>query len=200
MSETFFTADWHLGETRLELLHRPFDDAQQAIDVMVANHNKVVHANDRVIVNGDVLYKDADVALYLPMIERFNGRKTLIRGNHDRHITDEQFKPYFEQIVAEGSGLELDVASLNCYVTHYPTGGKVSKFNLVGHIHSAWKVQLNMLNVGVDVHHFRPVHSGDVPKAFRAIKEFYDDDVWVAYRLSNCHYRGLRGKPGTYFS
>jgi len=36
------------------------------------------------------------------------------------------------------------------YIDHYPTNGKSDIFNVVGHIHGTWKVQRNMVNVGVD--------------------------------------------------
>lgn len=195
---TFISADYHLGEDRFELMGRPFATKNQHINHLVAEHNMIVHPDDLIYVNGDVCYQKSPESL--PFIERFNGRKILIRGNHDRGITDEQFKPYFEQIIPEGDGIEIDVEGIPCFITHYPTCGKIDRFNLVGHVHSIFKYQLNMFNVGIDVNHFRPVNLKRVPFHFKAICEFYDDDAWSAYNEINSQFIGKRGKSGTYFS
>lgn len=196
--KTFITADWHLGDPRQELLKRPFGSKSEAFTRTVFNHNEVVSKDDLVYVNGDCLYREAHES-WLKAIGRFNGRKVLIRGNHDRSFTDNQLAPYFEKIIPEGEGIELDIHGLQCYITHYPTRGRKDRFNLIGHIHDAWKYQLNMLNVGVDVHHFAPVDLNTIPFYYKSICEFYDEDVWVAYREENAKYRGLRGKEGSYY-
>lgn len=196
---TFFTSDWHLGEDRFELMSRPFQDIQQHIDFLVTNHNSLVKENDKVYVNGDVVYQKADKK-YLEQVSRFNGRKTLVRGNHDRIFSDDELKLYFEEIIPEGGGVELQVEGINCYLTHYPTMAKKDKFNLVGHIHSAWKFQLNSFNVGVDVNNFFPVCSSQIPKVLNAITNFYDFDVWAAYNEVNQSFLDTRGKKTQYFT
>jgi len=196
--KTFLTADWHLGENRFELMGRPFTSEQEMVHKLTLEHNLRIGDEDTVIVVGDVCYQKRPD--YLKYVSWFNGRKILIRGNHDRGISDEEFKPYFEQIIPEGEGLEADFGGIQCYVTHYPTCGVKDRFNLVGHIHGAWKYQLNMLNIGVDVNHYRPVDSDRIPFHFKAIAEFYDEDVWVANNPINAEYIGKRGKKGTYFT
>lgn len=176
---------------------RPFDNKDQHIDTLVTNHNQLVAPEDEVIVVGDVCYQKATEYLY--HVKRFNGKKTLIRGNHERGLTDEQLKPYFDTIVPEGKGIEREFCGVPCYITHYPTEGRPDLFNLVGHIHAAWKYQLNMLNIGVDVHHFKPVNVDRIQFHFDAICKYYDEDVWVAYNPINSLFRDVRGKPSTYF-
>jgi calcineurin-like phosphoesterase family protein len=196
----YITADWHLGEDRFKIMQRiGFLDAQHMVDQLVKWHNEIVRPSDEVIMVGDAVYQNSPE--FIHQIARFNGRKMLIRGNHDRAFTNGQLSPYFDEIIPEGEGLYIDglINGVRCYATHYPTRGKMDAFNLVGHIHSAWKVQLNMLNVGVDVNHFRPMSlDKDVPFLFGAIKEFYDDDVWVAYQDVNANHTE-RGKSGCYF-
>lgn len=202
---TFLVSDWHIGETRWDIMGRPFDtgnpeqDIQTHIDTMVANHNKLVKPDDLVYVNGDVLYQKADPK-FLEQIARFNGNKILTRGNHDRPFTDEQFKPYFKEIYPEGVGIEVDLAGVPCYVQHYPSKARADKFSLIGHVHGAFKVQLNMLNVGVDCHHFYPVPEEKVGFFFNAIVNYYDLDCWAAYNEVNEIYRGIRGKQSTYLT
>jgi len=194
---TWITADWHLGEDRMELMGRPFKDPQHMIDTLRTNHNLVVKPDDKVILVGDAVYQKKPE--FLEQIATFNGQKTLIRGNHDGVFTDAQLAPYFSTIIADGQGIELDIEGIPCYITHYPSEGKADRFNIVGHIHAAWKYQLNMVNVGVDVHHFRPVNINQIPGFKTAIEKFYDEDVWVAYKALNSQFNGVRGKKGTYF-
>jgi calcineurin-like phosphoesterase family protein len=200
MMPRFVTSDWHLGEERMAIMGRPFRDGRECVEAMIANHNRLVSQSDDVFVLGDVLYQKADPGVWLPEVARFHGRKVLVRGNHDRGLSDEDFSPYFAEIVEDGGGFDLDADGIECFCTHYPTRGVGHVFNLVGHIHGAWKVQLNMLNVGVDAHHFRPVSLVDVAFWNRAVTEFYDEDVWVAYHDQNARWRGIRGKSGSYFS
>jgi len=194
----FITADWHLGEDRFEIMGRPgFEDAQHMVDEFVRFHNELVKPEDKVYVVGDAV--NVNTPEFLPQVERFNGEKILFRGNHDRDFTDEKLLKFFSEVIPEGDGLEIEVEGIPCWITHYPTQGRADRFNLVGHIHSAWKVQLNSFNVGVDVNHFRPhVLNKAVPFFHKAITEFYDQDVWVAYQDCNEAFKGERGKPGRY--
>jgi len=196
--KTWISADYHLGESRFELMGRPFNTVEEHIRTLQSNHNSLVAPDDTVIVVGDVCYQKTPE--YLPTIALFNGRKILVRGNHDRVFTDEQLAPYFEKVYADGDGFYTELMGVKCYVTHYPTQGKEDAFNIVGHIHSAWKYQLNSLNVGVDVHHFCPVNAERIPFHLSAVEKFYDQDVWVAYNPINATYQGKRGKAGSYFT
>lgn len=197
MAKTWLTADWHLGEDRMHLMQRPFNDPDVMGTHILRMHNSVVKPEDELIIVGDVVYKERPE--YLKYLKQFNGRKTLIRGNHDRVFTDADLKEYFEEVVPEGSGLVRQFKGYTCWLTHYPTKSRPDMFNLVGHIHAAWQVQLNCVNVGVDVHHFYPVDSDQVEFYVNAISKFYDDDVWMAYKEANMQFLNLRGKKGSYF-
>lgn len=196
--KTWLTADLHLGESRFEIMGRPFCSQLDMCSSLLYNYNSVVGKDDEVLWVGDAVYQNAPE--FLPYLSYFNGRKILFRGNHDRPFTDEQLSPYFDRIVPEGEGEIWRFGNLDCWVTHYPTQANPNFFNIVGHIHSAFKVQLNMLNVGVDVNHFFPVNSTKVEFYYNAICSFYDEDVWVAYDKNNLKHLNIRGKKGNYFS
>lgn len=196
--KTWVCADWHLGDDRFGMLMRPFKHKTEMIDHLIKTHNAVVEPNDRVIVIGDAVYQHTPEAL--PYVGFFNGVKTLIRGNHDRVFSDEELAPYFEKIVKEGEGLEFDFGDVPCYLVHYPTCARLDRFNLVAHVHGAWKFQLNSLNVGVDTNHFVPYGEEDIPLIFEAINKYYDEDVWAAYHENNAAFVGIRGKKGRYFT
>ena len=194
----WITADLHLGDDRMKILGRPFDDANNMFELFANSHNRFVTPDDELIIVGDVCRNTA-AKESISLIDKFNGKKTLIRGNHDSALSDEELAPYFETIIPDGEGLEFEIEGVRCYATHYPTTGREDCFNLVGHIHAAWKYQLNMFNVGIDSNNFLPVNLDSIPFHFKAITEFYDEDVWAAYHKINEKYRDERGKKGSYF-
>lgn len=194
---TWITSDWHLGEDRMSIMSRPFRDCNDNIERLIENHNKLVAPDDLVYVLGDICYSKAPQ--HLKHVNRFHGKKILIRGNHDNVFTDSELAPYFHSVIPDGRGLELEVEGIPCYLVHYPTQGRTERFNLCGHIHSAWKYQLNMFNVGVDANHFLPVNMATIPFHLKAITEFYDEDVWCAYAWMNFSYSSTRGKKSSYF-
>lgn len=167
------------------------------VDKFVEYHNELVSPEDLVYVVGDVVNQNTPE--FLPQVERFNGNKILLRGNHDRVFTDEQLEPYFEEIYQEKEFIPVWVGDTCFKVQHYPTEASLNHFNLVGHIHGAWKVQLNCINIGVDCNCFRPHNlDEDIPFLVTAIEKFYDNDVWVAYDDANKMYKEERGKKGRY--
>jgi calcineurin-like phosphoesterase family protein len=193
----WLTSDYHLGETRFELMNRPFSDTEEMISVLIKNHNNLVAPNDTVYILGDVCYQKHPE--YLPRIAEFNGKKILVRGNHDRVIQDSDFSKYFEEIIPDGKGIEIDIDKIPCYLTHYPSEGRKDRFNLVGHVHHTWRFQLNMFNVGIDANHFRPVDIKTIPFHFKSICEYYDLDVFAGYSPINSEYIGKRGRNSIYF-
>lgn len=196
---TWITSDWHLGENRFDLMFRPFKTTDEHNNTIINNHNSVVGKDDIVYVVGDVVYQKEPK--YLPLVSKMNGRKILVRGNHDNVFTDEQLSPYFEKIISDGDGIDLTIQGVDCYLTHYPSTSKKDKFNLVGHIHGAWKYQLNMINIGIDVNHFFPVNSDKVLFYLNTVTNHYDEDVWIAYNEINSQfYRNGRGKQSSYFT
>lgn len=194
-TNTFITADWHLGEDRFQIMQRPFKTTEEMSKALVEKHNSLVKPDDILIFVGDAVYDPS----FASDIAKFNGRKIIVKGNHDVKLSDEELSEYFELVIPEGDGIELKVGGVACFITHYPTRGRKDRFNLVGHIHSAWKYQLNSMNIGVDTNHFYPYKLDTVPFHHTAISTFYDDDVWAAYHEVNQSYQGKRGQSGSYF-
>jgi calcineurin-like phosphoesterase family protein len=92
MKKVFVTSDNHFGHLNLiKYCDRPLDiDAQ-----MIHNWNRNITENDVVFVVGDFVIANHSNKNYLKMIvERLNGNKILIRGNHD-HMSDDEFKNDF---------------------------------------------------------------------------------------------------------
>lgn len=210
----WITSDWHLGcpnDKMSNLWGRPFDDHQGQLRTLVRNYNSVVNTDDTVIVVGDVvdINVESDPLKQLEKVNQFNGKKILIRGNHDIQFTDSQLLRHFERVIPDGDGLfwKLKDGDMigdvpdnleSFYITHYPSTAKSNKFNLVGHIHSTWLVQKNMINIGVDANHFRPWNFSKILFKMNAIKNFYDSDVWAYNLEANKVYEDQRGKKSSY--
>jgi len=64
--------------------------------VLIANWNAVVRPNDEIYILGDLIYKSANHASYY--LKQLNGRKYMIRGNHDRFLSDESVHSFFEWV------------------------------------------------------------------------------------------------------
>lgn len=196
-AKEWLTSDLHLGEDRFAIMNRPFTTADEHNQCLLKLHNAVVGKDDLVHLVGDAVYKNAPQ--YIPMLKEFNGHKILYVGNHDNGLIKE-LTPYFDDIVPEGDGRVLEIDGRKYWLTHYPTQGRKDMFNLVGHVHGAWKFQLNMINIGVDANHFRPTPTTAIPGMFTAIEKFYDRDVWVGNEPVNQEFVGKRGAQTRYYN
>lgn len=201
----WFTADWHLGEDRIgingkpNLFYRPFkamDVGGKPIDVVgVQNLKILVNFKNSGFKNGDELYHMGDVVYdwqydstsgahsILDMLKKMfpKSKFHLIIGNYDEDKVEE-LGEYFDNIV---DSAELQIGNFNCYLNHYPVQckrqldvGPIYDFAITGHIHGLWKVQKNMINVGVDAWHFKPVSEDEILFCWNAMQKFYDENVF----------------------
>lgn len=88
----YFTSDLHFGHSGIIAMQdRPFSDVEEMNRVLLRNYNSYVHKNDTVYILGDICH-------HLPMdrandlIGRMNGKKILIRGNHDKKYDEGLFE------------------------------------------------------------------------------------------------------------
>ena len=106
---------------------RPWDNAAEMDEIMIENWNKAVRPVDKVYGCGDVVMK---AKKQIPILNRLNGKKVLIKGNHDIGEL-KVYLPYFYDIRAFHI---LD----NFCITHIPIHpdclGRF-KGNIHGHIH-----------------------------------------------------------------
>ena len=98
----FFVSDTHFGHANIIKFTdnngnriRPFDSIEEHDETLVRNWNSVVQPNDRVYHLGDVVINRK----FLPILGRLNGRKKLVKGNHDI-FNLKDYAPYFEDILA----------------------------------------------------------------------------------------------------
>lgn len=191
----WFTSDWHLGEDRLgleegkpNLFYRPFKTVYvQDLTIIDKFYKSGFEDGDELWHLGDVLY--ARFPKYLEWIrDQFPKSKwNLIVGNYDEDKLDLLGK-YFDTI-QDFYLMERTPDEEYWYLNHYPIKCKKAlenypplntnlKFAITGHIHSLWKVQKGMVNVGVDAWHFRPVSEKEIEFCMVACQKYYDENVF----------------------
>ena len=190
----FFTSDLHFQDDRLNLYARDlmFKTSKEVDEHIIEIWNKTIDKNDLVILIGDIsMTKDG-----LKNLDKLNGEKWLIKGNYDisvenggtakYEISDEILSKYFTKVVDD---LILKIGNEMVYINHFPTNAKSEYFNIVGHIHGTWKVQRNMINVGVDAWHFTPVSEDLIKFQMNGIRVHYDQNVYAGELKANIENR-----------
>jgi calcineurin-like phosphoesterase family protein len=178
---TWFTADWHLNHSRIiELCERPFSSVEEMNEAIIANHNTLVAPGDDVFVLGDVALGSIDQMARL--VQRMNGRKFLVPGNHDRcwrgnkRIRGIDTQRYIDAGFQILSGVVV-WSETGWVLCHFPSKGdshtedrfleyrpSVSEDDWLihGHVHEKWQVNGRQINVGVDVWDFKPVSAMEI--------------------------------------
>ncbi len=164
MAERFHTSDTHLGDEQMLTFKRedgsfirPFSCLDEMHETIIDNHNRMVGPKDTVIFQGDVVTNKK----YLPLLDRMNGRKRLLSGNHDI-FGSKVYAAYFE-----------DIASYKIYTTegivcsHIPIAiesrGKF-RLNVHGHTHTKSLPNPFYYNICLEQFGFSPVPLDDIVK------------------------------------
>jgi len=168
---TFFTADQHFGHKNiLRYCNRPWDNINDHDLALVDLHNSCVKPDDLVYYLGD--FALCAQGYIQGALQRLNGRKVLIRGNHDKPIKG-HLTQYFEEIydykkiVVEGQHIVLfHYPIANWHMKHY------GAWHLHGHSHGNFpsSVPQQMVDVGVDMWDYKPV-------SFEQLKAHFDKET-----------------------
>lgn len=180
----FFTSDLHFGDERLNLYGRDLiaKSSYEIDELIINNWNSMIGNDDITFLLGDICY-DISKINYLTEL---NGKKILIKGNYDEQIPDDTWLEYVDEIVDDKI---IRINDEQVYLNHYPTNGRSDMFNIVGHIHGTWKVQRNMINCGVDAHHFYPWSLEQIKFQINGIRKFYDENVFAGTLDCNLKYK-----------
>lgn len=168
----FFTSDHHFSHQNIiDYCSRPYANVQDMNDDLVTRWNRVVTAEDDVMILGDLCMGKLKESL--EYVKQLNGNKILLVGNHDkpfRTMAGSDKRKRCEQMYLDVGILEIlygSVASTvgghpvvlchfprvgdsgyeDRYVDHRPQYGGVL---LHGHTHGKWRVNEKQIDVGVD--------------------------------------------------
>ena len=160
----FFTSDWHLfHENIIKYCNRPIKNDAQMQQHMVYKHNEIVDKKDLVWNLGDITLLSADyIGKIRRSVNKFNGEKHLVLGNHDKWRAVKYEDAGFSTI---HTAMWFKRDGLTFYLVHDPAKYTVIQNNpkavvLCGHVHQLFKHLLpekRIINVGVDSWDFEPV-------------------------------------------
>lgn len=103
MTNIWVSSDFHFGHRNIlnftdssgELIRgKVFNSIQEHDEILIDNHNKLVKPEDHFYCLGDVVMARRN----LQICKRLNGKKRLVRGNHDIFKTQEYLDVGFEEI------------------------------------------------------------------------------------------------------
>lgn len=164
----YYISDTHFGhanvmryDNRLNHNGRHFNDVKEMDAELIKNWNSVVTNNDTVFILGDFSWYKEEKTLQI--LDMLNGKKVLIKGNHDR--VSPKIARKFEKIC---DYLEVRDSGYKVVLSHYPmpfwNGQFRGAIHLYGHVHNShqWNyceniraelhelqdIPMNMINVG----------------------------------------------------
>lgn len=180
-----FTSDTHFGHANIiKYCDRPFDSVEEMDEELIANWNAQVNPGDRVYHLGDLSFWSYNKLAEL--VGKLNGELFVIKGNHDNHKA-------LKRLAEEGKiGFVRDYYNLkvedeemgltqNIVLCHYPFAvwdkAHHGSWHLHGHCHGTFPSddKTARLDVGVDVHDYRPISYEEVKyimtrKVFKPLK------------------------------
>lgn len=174
------TSDLHFSHGPIiRMCRRPFSDVGNMNRLLVMNWNEVVAPDDVVYVLGDVVMGERSETL--PVVEKLNGIKLLVPGNHDRCWSHDKaaakWVKRYEDVGLEvlDDQVELQTDRGPVLMCHFPYeaddrhGSVFADYHpkdeglplLHGHVHQDWKVKGRQVNVGTDVWGYYPIKLND---------------------------------------
>ena len=160
----FFIADTHFGHDNIiKYCDRPFASVPDMDEALINNWNNKVKDDDEVFILGDMFFKSNNEE---EILQRLNGRKRLIVGNHDESWMKKfDYSRYFETV---DNYLEMSIGKDYMTLCHYPMmswNRFRTAYMIHGHIHNATYVDFwpyiarrkKILNAGVEVNNYTPV-------------------------------------------
>ena len=159
MAGVFFTADLHLGHRNIiQYCNRPYSSVDEMDESLISNWNSKVEKNDHIYIVGDFTM-GSNATTYL---RRLNGRKHLVRGNHDN-------EPKLDHGWTSIHDLRtVKVGSQPIVLCHYALRvwdkSHYGSYHCYGHSHGKLPDDLDSLSldVGVDCHSYFPLEFEEI--------------------------------------
>lgn len=168
---TFFIGDTHFGHKNILTFTRndgtplrSFPSIEEMDEHLVKCWNSVVKDTDLVYHMGDVVMNRKN----LPIVHRLNGRKILIRGNHDMAPISELLE-HFEEIYATYCMKDI-------ILSHIPIAKEsLDRFgtNVHGHLHAHNLNDPVYFNVSAEQLDYTPISLEDLRKKIEIRKNEY---------------------------
>ena len=138
MSKIYYISDLHFWHSNvINFDNRPFKDVEEMNNILIENWNSVVEKGDTVYILGDFCWSAKDEE-WINILNKLNGSKHLILGNHDSKRMSSKVKKKFNGIY---DYKEIKDNGRRVIMCHYPMPFYRSDYNsnvymLYGHVHT----------------------------------------------------------------
>jgi len=180
---TFFYSDPHFfHEAVIGFCNRPFSGVAEMNESLLKRYNTIVGDDDFVYWLGDISF--GRFSETKEIFQWLKGQRVLVQGNHDKFSMTQYRQLGFSAVIQEA---KIRLNGNYYQLSHYPYAPTAEemqsepnvKFDvryldarpidkgswlLHGHVHSAWKHRKRMINCGVDVWEYAPVHITRIEK------------------------------------
>ena len=149
----FVTSDLHLFHDVI-LTYRKYKSHNKHNEDLIFKWNQTVSKHDRVFILGDLTLKKGDNRSIIEnVLNRLNGTKILILGNHDEFkpftYIDMGFQSVHTSLMYRDDILMIHDPAVSTFVPNLTV--------LCGHVHELFTREKNCINVGLDVRFMQPV-------------------------------------------
>ena len=179
----YYTADVHFGHAKvLQFDGRPFETIEEHDRFIIERWNAKVTPEDQVYIVGDFcVYSKEKSGYYL---EQLNGRKYLIKGNHDSDLLkDPDAMSRFELVenICFIKDREYRIALCHFPLVEWHQYYR-GAWHIYGHIHSTrerafqfLRDEEKALNAGIMINHYEPVTMEELIANNRIFKQSDED-------------------------
>lgn len=194
MNKIYFTSDLHIGhENVIRFDNRPFETVDEMDAELIRRWNTKVDRGDLVYVLGDMIWKTKNGTAE-ELIHNLNGQIILIRGNHDRFLSNAKAKNGLAAVKDyDEINVTLEDGTVRrCILSHYfiplYNGHRNGAIHLHGHSHftdeadleidlaeqlNAQGMQNEIYNVGCMYWNYEPVTLDEIIRHGRTIRPNY---------------------------
>lgn len=165
MSKVWVISDSHFGHLNIiKYCNRPFDDVETMNETIIKNWNNTVSKDDLVFHLGDVILGRNAKENMKEIIPKLNGKKILIRGNHDHFKTSDYIEAGFHTVY------DYPIIYDGFYfLSHEPLfmNENMPYVNVHGHLHDKSYNSKQHINVSVECIDYKPISFNSIKKIFK---------------------------------
>ena len=157
----FVIPDTHLGhESIKKYCNRP-DNFEKLIE---KNWNEIITDNDTVLHLGDMALDEC----WIKRLGNWNGKKILVRGNHDEMPMDSYMKVGFTAVVEE---ITMNIDNLIILFSHRPKFDHDCDINIHGHQHNLAVYDKKRLYLPLSIEHmgYKPLALDEFCRSIKKI-------------------------------
>lgn len=179
MGKMFFIADSHFGHERIiQICNRPFESLEEMHNKMIEKWNNKVSNEDTVYILGDLSFKMSKQDI-IKILKQLNGKKVLLKGNHDKYVGQRDFDECFEKVC---DYLQVNQDKQQIILSHYPiidyAGMYYGAKMIYGHIHNKYIPHKDMYCVSAECVNYEPVTIEEIEEIYKE-KEVKNEIDWA---------------------